>query len=184
MMPVHDQASAGGSGEFVEDGEAVAVHGRSLMRHQDVKAFPAQAVDVLREDRVAMPKRQTATPMFVRSQRREKLHPGPKTRRVDPGSGFVGPRVPDPGLEHARQTRDPYSGNLGDAQPEVTVGMGPDQMVVALLGFGVVIAEDPFHLPSGPQNGRQDRWQRFRAIAIAHQNQCAGVQGQASPQNR
>ena len=67
-MPVHDQPSAGGSCEVVEDREAVAVGRWRLMRDQNVEAFAAQEIDVLGENRVTVPKWQATPPMLVRTQ--------------------------------------------------------------------------------------------------------------------
>ena len=64
-MPMHDQPYAAGGGEVVDDGKTVFVRCRGFVRHQDIEFFRPQPVEILGENRVAVPQRQAAAPSLV-----------------------------------------------------------------------------------------------------------------------
>ena len=64
VVAVDDQARAHRLGQRVDDREAVRMAGGGFVRHQHVGAQRGKAVEILREDRVAMKQRQAAAPGF------------------------------------------------------------------------------------------------------------------------
>ena len=65
----------------------------------------------------------------------------------------------------------------GDPQAEVAGMAG--QVVVGGFGLGIVVAQNPEHLPPLPYRRRQDVCQRRWAIAVTHQDQGARWQTEA-----
>jgi hypothetical protein len=69
-MAVDDQARSAGLGEGVDHRESLRMAGWRFMGHQDVKAGSGQAVEVFRENRIAVEQRQAATSRLSGSQDR------------------------------------------------------------------------------------------------------------------
>ena len=55
MMAMHDQLRTARGGEVVDHGKAVPVTGRRLVRDQNIESLFGETIDVVGENRVAMP---------------------------------------------------------------------------------------------------------------------------------
>jgi hypothetical protein len=145
-MAVHDQACAADPCEVVDFGEAVRMAGGCFVSHQDVAGLGGEAVEILRKDGVAVEQGQAASPGFVWAE-----------GGLEAGAGLVGGaplvRMPNSGLENAGEAGDAQAVDGGDLQAEVAGVAG--QIVVGGFGLGVVIAEDPAHVPALPDGGGQ-----------------------------
>ncbi len=145
------------------------------MGYQDVEAGSGQAVEVFRENRVAVEQRQAAGPGLAGSE--VCLEFGASAEGWE---GLV-PGVQDPRPEDAGQSRDANFADGGYVQTEIA--RGGAEIVVGDFGFRIVIAEDPPDIPTLPDRRGKYFAQRRGQVAVTEQDQRAGRTGGAGAED-
>src|SRR6185437_12057645 len=184
MVSVHDEPRRTQLGEPIDHREAVAMAGRCLVAHQHIEAMLPEPGKILRKDRITMPERQAATPVLAWLQAVEERGAGGEARRVDTAAGLVGPRMPDAWLEYAAEASDAQAVYLGHLAADVAFGEISDEIVECRRGLGVLVADDPTDLPANVEQRRQHSPQRLAQVAVAQQDQSAGIKRRAGSQDR
>lgn len=133
VVPMKGLAHSQALAQCVEDCKPVGMTARRLMRHQHIRSLSAQRLVLRREDRAAMPSRQTIAPPVAAA---DVGHI--RARRLDFRWPWRHPYLPP---KYPTQSRDAHPGDLDYPAMQVAASQcRAEQMIVVLVRIGVMVA--------------------------------------------